>query len=138
MPTVKATKEQIAEWEAKGLIPTPPVCGELVQEPKRPKYGNRKTEIDGFVFDSKKEALRYLDLREEQRAGVISELRRQVAFPLVVNGDVIGEYVADFTYWLHGKLRVEDVKSKATRKLPLYRLKVKLMKACLGIEVLES
>lgn len=34
-------------------------------------------------------------------------------------------------------LVVEDVKSPATRKLPLYRLKAKLMKAIHGIEIRE-
>lgn len=47
------------------------------------KYGNRKviTE-DGEVFDSRREALRYRDLKFLESCGAISDLKRQVAlFP---------------------------------------------------------
>jgi len=33
------------------------------------KYHSRKTEIDGIVFDSKKEANRYCELKLMERAG---------------------------------------------------------------------
>src|SRR5688572_24888460 len=53
--------------------------------PKRPKYGNRKvTDAEGNVHDSTKEYRRWLDLSALERAGNISQLRRQVTFPLVV------------------------------------------------------
>ncbi len=105
--------------------------------PKLSKYRNTKVEIDGRVFDSKKEANRYLDLREEQRAGTISGLRCQVAFPLTVNGVVVASYVADFAYTRDGREVIEDCKSVVTRKLPVYRLKAKIM-AALGTPVTES
>ena len=50
------------------------------------KYGNRKTEVDGIVFDSKKEAERYRDLKLLERAGDIRELVLQPSFVLNVNG----------------------------------------------------
>ena len=44
------------------------------------KYHNKKTEIDGIVFDSRKEALRWHELKLMENAGLISDLRRQVPF----------------------------------------------------------
>jgi hypothetical protein len=66
----------------------------------------------------------------------ISELARQVRFPLEVNGTVVAGYVADFTWKENGNLVVCDVKSPATRADPTFRLKAKLMSACLGIDIL--
>lgn len=97
--------------------------------PKPSKHRNTKTEIDGHTFDSKKEALHWLDLRAEQADGRITQLRRQVAFPIVVNDVEICTYVADFVYVRGGAEVIEDVKSKHTRKLPDYRIKKKLMEA---------
>lgn len=99
-------------------------------EPAKPsKYRSTKVEIDGRTFDSKKEANRYLDLRAEQIAGGISELSSQVAFPLYVNDVLVCTYVADFVYLRDGGKVIEDVKSAFTRKLPVYRIKKKLMAA---------
>lgn len=103
---------------------------------KKPsKYRNRKTEIDGYVFDSKGEARRYLDLRAEQSDGTIKGLRRQVEFPLKVNGILIAVYVADFVYIRDGKEIVEDFKGYRKRE---YIIKRSLMKAIHGIEILET
>ena len=70
------------------------------------KYGNRKTEVDGIKFDSKKEARRFMELREMLRCGAISDLRLQVDFTLQesytkANGERVRgiKYRADFTYW---------------------------------------
>lgn len=108
-----------------------------VTESKPSKYRNTKTEIDGRVFDSKREANRYLDLREEQKAGLIRDLKCQHEIPLMVNGVEVAKYVSDFCYVRNGKPVVEDVKSSFTKKLPLYRLKVKIL-AAMGIEVIET
>lgn len=104
---------------------------------KRAKFGNQKTAIDGYTFDSKKESTRYLELKLWQQSGQIRELRIQPDFPLIVNEVECGSYVADFQYLKDGEMIVEDVKSKATKKLPLYRLKIKLMQAIYQIEVRE-
>jgi hypothetical protein len=71
-----------------------------------------------------------------QRAGRISFLRRQVGIPIVVKGIRVCSFVADFVYVMNGRRIVEDVKSKYTRTLPVYRLKKKLL-AALGIEITE-
>lgn len=97
---------------------------------KPSKYRNIKTESDGIMFDSRAEARRWHDLRMMERAGLISNIRRQVRFPLVWNGMLICNYIADFVYREADKAgdTIEDVKSAGTRT-PVYRIKAKLMAA---------
>ena len=102
------------------------------------KYGNTKVQVDGIDFDSKKEAARYGVVELLQMGQRISQLQLQVKMDILVNDMKICAYVADFTYFdEHGKLVIEDVKSEITRKLPVYRLKKKLIKAIYGIEITE-
>jgi hypothetical protein len=93
--------------------------------------------VDGVQWDSRKELTRWRLLWARKEAGAVSQLRRQVRFALVVNGVKVCDYVADFVYVEGGKVTVEDVKSAFTRKLPVYRIKRKLMKAVYGIEIQE-
>lgn len=102
---------------------------------KRGKYNNVASQVDGFRFDSKREGMKWLQLRQWERSGEISNLRRQVVFPLVVNGVLVAKYRADFTYDLNGKSVIEDVKGVKT---DAYRLKRNLMLAIHGIEILET
>lgn len=133
------TEKHIEDLLAKGKIKGYRIIGKQEQliTKKRLKYGNKKTVIDGRVFDSKKEAGRYLQLRMMQTAGLIKNLQCQVEYRLEVEGSKIAKYIADFCYEENGVEVVEDVKSSATRKLPTYRLKKKLMKAIFGIEIKE-
>jgi len=102
---------------------------------KRPKYGNRKVTVGDITFDSAKEAKRWGELQFMVKAGEIRNLERQVRFPIIVNGVKVCTYVADFTYdELSGHV-VEDVKSAFTQKDALFRLKAKLLKAVLGIDI---
>lgn len=64
----------------------------------RNKYGSRITVVDGETFHSSGEAQRWMDLRQLQSVGHIRKLRRQVRFPLIVNGVTLGAYIADFVY----------------------------------------
>jgi hypothetical protein len=109
------------------------------QKEKRSKYGNHKHEVDGILFDSKKEATRYGQLRLKMKAGEIGQLELQKVYELKVEGERVCKYKADFVYMIMatGETVVEDVKSEATRKLPVYRLKKKLMKQLLNIEIVE-
>lgn len=106
---------------------------------KRSKYNNRKTEVDGIEFDSEKEANRYKELKLLLKIGEIGMIAKQVEFALHNNGEKIASYIADFVYLeiKTGKQIVEDVKSEATRKLPVYRLKKKLMKSIYKITIKE-
>lgn len=121
------------------------------------KYHNKVTEIDGIVFDSRKEAERYMELRLLERQGVIKDLRRQVPYTLIPEqreestewysrgprkgqkkpGRVIErpcEYVADFVYREDGAEVVEDTKGMRTRD---YIIKRKLMLYVHGIRIRE-
>ena len=104
---------------------------------RKNKYGNKKTLVDGILFDSKLESKRWCELILLQRAGEISELDRQTKFILEINNVRIGTYVADFTYMENGARVVEDTKSPPTAKKPDYIMKKRLMLALAGIEIVE-
>lgn len=94
------------------------------------KFKNKKVLLDGYTFDSKKEARRYVKLKELQGRGEISDLELQTRFTLqdkyVKNGKKIKaiEYVADFVYKdSEGNQIVEDCKGFRT---PIYKLKKKI------------
>jgi len=94
------------------------------------KYHNIKTEIDGIKFDSKREANRFQELLLLQKAGQISDLRRQEKFcicPKYGANKRARYYIADFTYIECGKKIIEDVKSSITKQNPVYSLKKALM-----------
>ena len=95
------------------------------------KYGNRKVEVDGHRFDSKAEAMRYLELKLLNQAGQISQLELQPAFELLPARKVAGQrlrkltYVADFSYTDEDGVRhIEDVKGVETE---VFRIKQKLL-----------
>ena len=96
----------------------------------RSKYRAKKTEVDGILFDSKKEASRYNELKLLERAGVIKDLALQPNFLLQEGFKCQGthrkiEYIADFMYFDEEKKEtvVEDVKGFKT---DVYKLKKKL------------
>lgn len=102
------------------------------------KYRNRKTN----GFDSRKEFNRWAELSLMQRAGKISDLKRQVKYDLIptqyFNGKCLYKkvsYVADFTYTENGQTVVEDVKGYKTAE---YIIKKKLMFYVHGIIVRET
>lgn len=57
------------------------------------KYHSKKTEVDGILFDSKKEAQRYQQLKLMEKAGILCDLKRQVKYELIpaqyVNGKCV-------------------------------------------------
>lgn len=119
------------------------------KKPAGPKYRNRRVyrTPDGLVVgedhpgpkekvaDSRKEYRRLLELRREEAAGAVRWLRTQVSFKLVVNDVLVCRYRADFVYVRGGRQVVEDCKGMRT---DVYRLKRALMRACLGIDILET
>ena len=106
---------------------------------KKSKYRNTKTEYEGIKFDSEKECRRYKELRILMKVGEIGMLELQVEYKFEIKGEKIGSYFADFRYLTKsGELVVEDVKSEITRKLPVYRLKRRMMKAQYGITIKET
>jgi hypothetical protein len=105
-----------------------------LQAPKRRKFGNVPTEYKGRVYDSSREAIRASELDLLKRAGHLICWFAQV--PIDVGAGIT--YIADFVVvqpdWT---VRVEDVKSKATRKIATYRLKRKLFKEKYHREIIE-
>ena len=106
---------------------------------KRPKYNNKKTVLDGIKFDSLSESKRYTQLKWMEKAGEIKGLELQPPYPIVIDGFKVCTYKADFKYRdaATDDLVVEDVKSVYTAKLPIYRLKKKLVWAVYKIDVKE-
>lgn len=106
--------------------------------PKKSKYGAVKTEADGIMFDSKREASRYQELRLLEQAGEIANLRLQVPyilFPKNEHGRAL-KYIADFVYNDDtGALVVEDAKGHST---DVYKIKRRLMAELKGIEIKET
>lgn len=107
---------------------------------RKGKYNAKKTVIDGIKFDSKKEAQRYVYLKDLEEKGEITNLQRQVKFEIQPsfkhNGKTIRaiNYFADFVYASKdGIIIVEDSKGFKT---PEYLLKKKLL-LFRGIEIQE-
>ena len=109
---------------------------------KGSKYHAQKTMVDGILFDSKREAERYQELKLLEKTGWIQNLQRQVKYELIPPLKKTGEkteravtYTADFVYEENGETVVEDVKGMRTKE---YRLKRKLMIWRYGIWIKET
>lgn len=112
------------------------------------KYGNKKVyeTPEGLsvgydykgpkkkVADSKAEYSRLCELRCRLKRGEIHFLGTQVRLRVVVNGVKVCTYVADFRYLEGTSWVIEDVKGMLT---PIYKLKKLLVKAALGIDIVE-
>ena len=77
--------------------------------PRKSKFRNIKTIIDGTEFASKLEAGRYAQLKLMERAGLIGDLETQRSFDLTVNGIVVTRYIADFVYVAAGSLELVEM-----------------------------
>jgi hypothetical protein len=106
--------------------------------PTASKYRNVRTRIGDQWFDSKREADYWQGLKARERNGEITNLRRQVVYPLLCPVEdravLVSTYIADFTYDERGVRHVVDVKGVRT---PLYRLKAKWLQLQDGITVEE-
>ena len=107
----------------------------------RNEYNARKCILNGEMFDSHKEMRRYQELLLMEKAGAISNLRRQVKYILIpsqrVNKKVVERecsYVADFVYEENGETIFEDTKGYRTES---YKIKRKLMFWYHGIRIKE-
>ena len=104
------------------------------------KYFAKKTVAMGLKFDSRWEAERWGQLKAMERAGIVTQLERQIKYELSVNDVKICDYIADFRYLLEeenglSKLVVEDAKGVLT---PEFKLKKKMMKAIHNIDIYLS
>src|SRR5690625_2567779 len=97
---------------------------------RRSKYGNKKVEIDGHVFDSKAEARYYQQLKLRERAKDILFFRLQPRYRLQDSFEKNGvkhraiDYIADFEiHHLDGSIEVVDVKGYKTE---VFKIKQKM------------
>ena len=105
---------------------------------KRPKYNNKKVEVDGIKFDSQKEANYYGILKMRKLAGEIKDFEMQKVYRAEIEGKLICKYIADFVVYYSGGVQVIDVKSEITRTNPVYRLKKKLIEAVYKFTIIEK
>ena len=103
------------------------------KQPKKSKYNNQKTMVDGIKFDSKKEAEYYCQLKLLKQAGEIKDYRLQPRYELQPAFKKNGKkyraitYIADFVITNNdGTTEVVDVKSSKTFKTQVYRIKKKM------------
>jgi hypothetical protein len=104
---------------------------------KRSKYNAVKTEVDGIIFHSKKEAAYYKVLCQEMRDKKIDSFERQVKFELVPPqaGERAVNYIADFITYKDGK--VMDVIDVKGMRLSDYVIKRKLLLWIFNIKIRE-
>ena len=126
----------------------------MFKRKKGNKYNAKKIEVGGIIFDSKREAERWLFLKEAEEKGLISNLKRQVPFELIPKitekvvkhlktKDKIEErtvqlatvYVADFYYEKDFQFVVEDLKISPKLIPADFRLKEKLFRYKYGYSI---
>lgn len=114
------------------------------EETKAPKKGRFPVApkalrtYEGVVFDSKREMQRWQKLKFKEIAGLIFDLKRQVSYPVEINGKHFCRYTPDAEYkTAEGQLVFEDCKSTGTRKDAAYRLRKKAFELSYGVQVTE-
>ena len=107
-----------------------------LQKARKSKYRAQPVVTDEGRFASKKEWADWCALKVREKAGLISDLERQVTFALSINNQKICSYVADavFVDTTTKQRIVADSKGVST---PVFKLKKRLMKALLNITVQE-
>src|SRR5690625_381069 len=97
---------------------------------RRSKYNNKKTELDGYVFDSKLEAEYYAELKLRERVGEINFFKVQPKYLLQHAFEKDNKkiqpiyYVGDFeVHHIDGSIEVIDTKGVKTE---VFRIKEKM------------
>jgi uncharacterized protein YigE (DUF2233 family) len=137
----RMTDAQYAEYLARFRASPARMAAAVAPTPTRAKYRNTKTELDGYLFDSKKEAARWQELRLLEKGGIITDLIPHPCYGLhavTPSGDKlqIGTYKPDFQYREAGVMRIEDVKVGVT-KTEAYQLRKRIFEAEYGLLVVE-
>ena len=98
------------------------------KKPKKSKYSNKKTVVDGITFDSKKEGEYYCNLKLLKRAGIVKKIELQPKFILQEKFKKNGKthraitYIADFKVtYADGKVEIVDVKGVETQVFKIKR-----------------
>ena len=104
------------------------------------KYRNKKTTVDGLLFDSLREAARWQELQLLERAGHIRGLQRQVSYELAPSVKFEGakraqpplRLIVDFAYTEKDRRVLEDTKGFVT---PVFTAKRHILKHLTGLDV---
>ena len=100
------------------------------------KYNARKTEYNGVMYDSGREAQYANDLDIALKGGVYKKIERQIAFTFELYGKKICKYIVDFKVTHHtGEIEYIDVKGMKT---PVFNLKWKMFTAYLAVHEPEA
>lgn len=100
---------------------------------KKNKFNAKKTEYNGDIYDSKKEAdyARKLDLQ-----GV--KYDKQVRFDIIINGKKCGFYKLDFRVYYPDRTEHIDIKGlRYGSAYQIFRLKKKIIEALYNIQIIE-
>lgn len=85
------TEEELQEYKDKKK-------GKTAKPAKKPKYNNKKIEIDGIKFDSKDESLYYLYLKRLLEKGSITKFETQPKYELIPKFKYQGKNRRAMTY----------------------------------------
>lgn len=103
------------------------------KQKRRSGFNNKKTWLDGFLFDSKDEAKYWTILKLREASGEISNLERQKRFDLIVCLKFVAYMKIDFTYLENGKQIAYDWKGRKGQDTA-WNLKRKIFTAIYGKE----
>jgi hypothetical protein len=115
--------------------------GRVQNKSKSSKFNNIKVEIDGYNFDSKKEAEFYGALKIKKQASLIKDFQMQIKYEIVVNKIHIANYFLDFIIQHNdGSFEYIDIKGKDSKtnkfiKTGVFALKKRLVEAIYDIKI---
>ena len=115
--------------------------GKVLNKNKSSKFNNIKSEIDGYNFDSIKEAEFYGSLKIKKNAGLIKDFKMQVQYDILVNNIHIAYYYLDFHIENNdGSFEYIDIKGKDKKsnkfiKTGVFALKKRLVEAIYNIKI---
>jgi hypothetical protein len=107
-----------------------------IRAEKRTKYNNKRIKVDGILFDSKKEADYYCDLKLMLKYGFILGFSIQCKFILQEGDEKIKPicYIADFVVFYKDRTVIIDTKGVRT---DVYKLKKKMFEKRFGMKIIE-
>jgi len=107
---------------------------------KRNKFHAKRTEFNGRIYDSKKEANYAAQLELLKRGKVITEYICQPRYDIIINDINCGFYKADFLItFADGHTEVWDVKGmKSGSAYAMFRIKKKIVEALYQITIIEK
>jgi len=131
----KLSKESKWEW----LFQDPVKDAKELKKKTTSKMGNKKETVDGMIFDSKKEAEYYRQLKLRLRSKDIKTFARQVPFVLnEADGTKPVILIIDFVVWENdGTVHIQDIKASEYFKTDVYKVKKRLFESQSGLRIEE-